>query len=60
LSERLRTESPAAPRRHFDQNRVRRYAEMLDQLPPATVCALEDQTQSVTNTTLVTAGSGSP
>jgi ParB-like chromosome segregation protein Spo0J len=41
---RLLTESPTDPRRHLDQNRVRRYAEMLDQLPPVIVFALEDQT----------------
>jgi ParB-like chromosome segregation protein Spo0J len=41
---RLLRESPSAPRRHLDQNRVRRYAEVLDQLPPVTVFALEDQT----------------
>jgi hypothetical protein len=41
---RLLRESPADPRRHLDQDRVRRYAEVLDQLPPVTVFALEDQT----------------
>jgi ParB-like chromosome segregation protein Spo0J len=41
---RLLRESPADPRRHLDQDRVRRYSEVLDQLPPVTVFALEDQT----------------
>jgi ParB-like chromosome segregation protein Spo0J len=41
---RLLRESPADPRRHLDQDRVGRYAEVLDQLPPVTVFALEDQT----------------
>jgi len=41
---RLLRESPADPRRHLDQDRVRRYAEVLDHLPPVTVFALEDQT----------------
>jgi ParB-like chromosome segregation protein Spo0J len=41
---RLLSESPADPRRHLDQDRVRRYAEVLDHLPPVTVFALEDQT----------------
>jgi ParB-like chromosome segregation protein Spo0J len=41
---RLLRESPADPRRHLDQDRVRRYAEVLDQLPPVTVFTLEDQT----------------
>ena len=41
---RLLKESPADPRRHLDQDRVRRYAKVLDQLPPVTVFALEDQT----------------
>jgi ParB-like nuclease domain len=41
---RLLGESPANPRRHVDQDRVRRYAEVLDHLPPVTVFALEDQT----------------
>jgi hypothetical protein len=41
---RLLRESPANPRRHLDQERVRRYAEVLDQLPPGIVFALEDQT----------------
>ena len=40
---RLLRESPADPRRHLDQDRVRRFAEVLDQLPPVTVFALEDQ-----------------
>jgi hypothetical protein len=39
---RLLEESPADPRRHLDQDRVRRYAEVLDQLPPVTVFELED------------------
>jgi ParB-like chromosome segregation protein Spo0J len=41
---RLLRESPADPRRHLDQDRVRRYAEVLDHLPPVTVFTLEDQT----------------
>jgi ParB-like chromosome segregation protein Spo0J len=40
---RLLRESPADARRHLDQDRVRRFAELLDQLPPVTVFALEDQ-----------------
>jgi ParB-like nuclease domain len=42
--QRLLRESPAEPRGHLDQDRVRRYAEVLDQLPPVTVFELEDQT----------------
>ena len=42
--ERLLEESPADPRRHFDQDRVRRYSEVLDQLPPVVVFELGDQT----------------
>lgn len=42
--ERLLEESPADPRRHLDQDRVRRYAEVLDQLPPVVVFELEDHT----------------
>ncbi|HLM22007.1 MAG TPA: hypothetical protein VK390_10840 [Propionibacteriaceae bacterium] len=38
---RLLEESPDDPRRHLDQDRVRRYAEVLDQLPPVTVFELE-------------------
>ena len=41
---RLLRESPPDSRRHLDQDRVRRYAEVLDQLPPVTVFAIEDQT----------------
>jgi ParB/Sulfiredoxin domain len=41
---RLGRESPANPRRHLNHDRVRRYAEVLDHLPPVTVFALEDQT----------------
>jgi ParB-like chromosome segregation protein Spo0J len=40
---RLLRESPADPRQHLDRDRVRRFAEVLDQLPPVTVFALEDQ-----------------
>jgi uncharacterized ParB-like nuclease family protein len=40
---RLLRESPADARGHLDQDRVRRFAEVLDQLPPVTVFALEDQ-----------------
>jgi ParB-like chromosome segregation protein Spo0J len=40
----LLEESPADPRRHLDQDRVRRYAELLDQLPPVVVFELGDQT----------------
>ena len=40
---RLLRESPADAPRHLDQDRVRRFAELLDQLPPVTVFALEDQ-----------------
>jgi ParB-like chromosome segregation protein Spo0J len=40
---RLLRESPADARRHLDQDRVRRFAKVLDQLPPVTVFALEDQ-----------------
>ena len=38
---RLLEESPDDPRRHLDQDRVRRYAEVLDQLPPVTIFELE-------------------
>jgi hypothetical protein len=40
----LLEESPADPRRHLDQDRVRRYAELLDQLPPVVVFELADHT----------------
>jgi hypothetical protein len=40
--ERLLEESPADPRRHLNQDRVRRYAEVLDQLPPVVVFELGD------------------
>jgi hypothetical protein len=46
---RLLEESPADPRRHLDQDRVRRYAEVLDQLPPVTVFELEDHTLLLTD-----------
>jgi len=36
----LLEESPADPRRHVDQDRVRRDAELLDQLPPVVVFEL--------------------
>ena len=42
--EQLLAESPADPRRHLDQDRVRRYAEVLDQLPPVVVFELGDHT----------------
>ena len=42
--ERLLEESPADPRRHLNQDRVRRYAEVLDQLPPVVVFELGDHT----------------
>jgi hypothetical protein len=32
------------PRRHLDRERVQRYAQMLDELPPIAVFSLEDQT----------------
>jgi hypothetical protein len=46
---RLLEESPADPRRHLDQDRVRRYAAVLDQLPPVTVFELEDHTLLLTD-----------
>jgi hypothetical protein len=46
---RLLEELPADPRRHLDQDRVRRYAEVLDQLPPVTVFELEDHTLLLTD-----------
>jgi hypothetical protein len=46
---RLLEDSPADPRRHLDQDRVRRYAEVLDQLPPVTVFELEDHTLLLTD-----------
>lgn len=42
--ERLLEDSPADPRRHLDQDRVRRYAEVLDQLPPVVVFEVGDHT----------------
>lgn len=46
---RLLEESPANPGRHLDQDRVRHYAEVLDQLPPVTVFELEDHTLLLTD-----------
>jgi hypothetical protein len=46
---RLLEESPANPRRHLDQDRVRRYVEVLDQLPPVIVFELEDHTLLLTD-----------
>lgn len=34
----------ADPQRHLDQDRVHRYAALIDDLPPVTVFRLEDQT----------------
>jgi ParB-like nuclease family protein len=41
---RLLEHSPVGVGRHLDEDRVRRYSELLDQLPPVTVFALEDRT----------------
>jgi ParB-like chromosome segregation protein Spo0J len=46
---RLLEESPADPGRALDQDRVRHYAEVLDQLPPVTVFELEDHTLLLTD-----------
>jgi hypothetical protein len=40
----LLKQSPADPQRHLDQDRIRRYAALIDDLPPITVFRLEDQT----------------
>jgi hypothetical protein len=41
---RLLEHSPVGAGRHLEEDRVRRYSELLDQLPPVTVFALEDRT----------------
>jgi hypothetical protein len=41
---RLLEHSPVDAPRHVDGDRVRRYSEVLDKLPPVTVFALEDHT----------------
>ena len=40
----LLSNSLVDPRRHLDLDRVQRYTQLLDELPPITVFRLEDQT----------------